>query len=81
MVEDLNNLLNNAFVPNLWLPEDKAIILEMARTNAKDEGISIDRPEALMNYFVEKTKKMLHMVICFSPIGNTFKDSIRMFPS
>jgi len=45
MLEDLNNLLNNAFVPNLWLPEDKAVILEMARTNAKDEGISLDRPE------------------------------------
>jgi len=26
MVEDLNNLLNNADVPNLWIPEDKAVI-------------------------------------------------------
>jgi dynein heavy chain len=81
MLEDVNNLLNNGDVPNLWLPEDKAIIMEMARSNAKDEGLNLDRPDLLLNYFVAKTKKLLHMVICFSPIGSVFKDSIRMFPS
>jgi len=53
----------------------------MARNNAKDEGITLDRPEQLMSYFVDKTKKNLHCVTCFSPIGNLFKDKIRMFPS
>jgi dynein heavy chain len=35
----------------------------------------------MYTYFVERCKKKLHIVLCFSPIGEAFRTRIRMFPS
>ena len=35
----------------------------------------------LYSFFVERCKKLMHIVLCFSPIGNAFRDRIRNFPS
>ena len=81
-VEDINNLLNNAEVPNLFPPEEKGEILELSRKNAKaQEKEGIETPDQLMGLFVETTKKKLHVVLCFSPIGSGLRDKIRMFPA
>jgi dynein heavy chain, axonemal len=32
-------------------------------------------------YFIERVKKNLHIVLCFSPIGDAFRTRVRMFPS
>jgi dynein heavy chain len=36
---------------------------------------------ALYNFFIERVKKNLHIVLCFSPIGDAFRTRVRMFPS
>jgi hypothetical protein len=35
----------------------------------------------LWNFFVDKTRENLHVVLCFSPIGDAFRDRLRQFPS
>ncbi len=81
-VEDINTLLNSGEVPNLFPPDEKAELMEMVRASARSEGKAPDgTPSQLFGYFVERVKKMLHIVMCFSPIGEALRNRIRMFPS
>lgn len=81
-IEDINNLLNNGEVPNLFPPEERGEILELSRKNAKNlELENVETTEQLMALFTETTKKKLHVALCFSPIGDNLKNKIRMFPA
>ena len=81
-VEDINTLLNSGEVPNLYAPDEKAEIMELVRPMSRTEGKASDgTPAQLFAYFVERVKKMLHIVLCFSPIGEGLRTRIRNFPS
>lgn len=81
-LEDINTLLNTGEVPNLFEPEEKIEVCELVRNAAKSEGKAPDGTIAqLFSFFVQRCKKMLHIVLCFSPIGETFRTRVRMFPS
>lgn len=38
-------------------------------------------PIQLYNFFVERTRDNLHVVLCFSPVGQKFRDRSRKFPA
>ena len=38
-------------------------------------------PVALFNYFVERVRDQLHIVLAMSPIGDAFRNRLRKFPS
>ena len=38
-------------------------------------------PLSMYNFFVERVKAQLHIVLCMSPIGDAFRNRLRMFPS
>ena len=81
-VEDINTLLNTAEVPNLYTAEEKAELMEIVRPVARQEGKAPEgTPTQLYNFFIEKIKKNLHIVLAFSPIGDALRNRIRMFPS
>jgi len=75
MLEDICNLLNNGEVPNLFPLEEKAKIVE---------EVSNVMPTGTMNqkyaYFVSQCKENLHLVLCMSPVGESFRRRIRTFP-
>lgn len=82
-VEDINMILNTGDVPNLYGTEEKAEILESMTNVARNGGGKKveTTPMALYNMFVERVKKYLHVVITMSPIGDAFRNRLRMFPS
>ncbi|EAR85626.2 dynein heavy chain (macronuclear) [Tetrahymena thermophila SB210] len=81
-VEDINSLLNTFEVPNLFAPDEKADALEKMRVATKQEGKQKEgTPTQMYAYFIERVKKNLHIVLCFSPIGDAFRTRVRMFPS
>ncbi|GAX74205.1 hypothetical protein CEUSTIGMA_g1654.t1 [Chlamydomonas eustigma] len=80
-VEDINNLLNSGEVPNMFPYDERAAVLEQCRQLSKKEGLDLDSAVDLWNYFVDKTRENLHVVLCFSPIGNAFRERLRQFPS
>ena len=41
-VEDINNLLNTCEVPNLFPADEKAILLDLVRAEARNEGKSLE---------------------------------------
>jgi dynein heavy chain len=81
-VEDINLLLNTGDVPNLFPADEKAEILEKMQGAAKELGKKIDTaPLALYTFFVERVKANLHIVLAMSPVGDAFRNRLRMFPS
>lgn len=83
-VEDLNNLLNAGEVPNLFPPDEKQEVCEKMRLldRQRDRSKQTDgSPVALFNFFIQKTRDQLHVVLAFSPIGSAFRQRLRMFPS
>ncbi len=80
-VEDINNLLNSGEVPNMFPYDERAAVLEACRVQSKKDGLNLETPTELWLYFVDRTKANLHIVLCFSPIGDAFRERLRQFPS
>ncbi|XP_012645608.2 dynein axonemal heavy chain 3 [Microcebus murinus] len=81
-VEDINMLLNTGDVPNIFPADEKAEIVEKMQTVARTEGEKIEvTPLSMYNFFIERVKKSLHIVLAMSPIGDAFRNRLRMFPS
>uniref|UniRef100_A0A803TTC8 Dynein axonemal heavy chain 3 n=1 Tax=Anolis carolinensis TaxID=28377 RepID=A0A803TTC8_ANOCA len=81
-VEDINMLLNTGDVPNIFAADEKAEIVEKMQGAARTEGRRIDAtPLAMYNFFIERVRKNLHIVLAMSPIGDAFRNRLRMFPS
>ena len=56
--------------------------MELVRGPAKEEERCPNgTPQELFAYFLERCKKFLHIILCFSPIGASLRNRIRDFPS
>ncbi|KAJ3084466.1 Dynein heavy chain 7, axonemal [Rhizoclosmatium hyalinum] len=81
-IEDVSNLLNAGDVPNIFAADEKQNIIEKCMSDAQEEGkIGDGSPATMYNYFIERVKKNLHIVLCMSPIGDAFRTRMRMFSS
>ncbi|KAJ3039074.1 Dynein heavy chain 7, axonemal [Rhizophlyctis rosea] len=81
-IEDVSNLLNSGDVPNLFAPDERQNLIERCVSDAQDEGKAGDgSPAALYNYFIERVRRNLHVVLCMSPIGEAFRARLRQFSS
>lgn len=75
----INGIITSGWIPDLFPKEDIDNILGSIANEAKSAGIP-DTPEARINFFVSKVKKNLHVVLAFSPVGDTFRVRARRFP-
>jgi dynein heavy chain len=81
-LEDVNNILNTGEVPNIFPADEKAEVQDGMRKPAKEENRCQGGTAAeLFSYFIERCKANLHIVMCFSPIGEALRNRIRNFPS
>lgn len=81
-LEDINNILNTGEVPNIFPPDEKAEVCDNVRKIAAEEGRCQEGTmQQLFAFFVERCRKNLHIVMCFSPIGDALRNRIRNFPS
>eukprot|EP01028_Stygiella_incarcerata_P003513 TRINITY_DN1708_c0_g1_i1.p1 TRINITY_DN1708_c0_g1~~TRINITY_DN1708_c0_g1_i1.p1 ORF type:complete len:4499 (-),score=1316.34 TRINITY_DN1708_c0_g1_i1:2775-16271(-) len=76
----LNDLLSSGNIPDLFAPEEKDDLMNGVRSEAKQAGI-IDTRENLWAFFIEKVKRNLHVVLCFSPVGDSLRVRARKFPA
>ncbi|KAI8915474.1 dynein heavy chain and region D6 of dynein motor-domain-containing protein [Powellomyces hirtus] len=79
-LEDLSNILSSGEVPNLFPPEEMADIRNTLQTSAKGER-NLDSPDAAYSWFIERVRNNLHVVMCMSPVGDPFRNRLRMFPA
>jgi dynein heavy chain len=80
-LEDINNILNSGEVPNLFEADEYEQILTATRPAAKDAGIAEQDRDGIFNYFINRVRDRLHIVLCMSPVGDSFRSRCRMFPS
>ncbi|XP_042639137.1 dynein axonemal heavy chain 3 [Orycteropus afer afer] len=81
-IEDINMILNTGDVPNIFPADEKADIVEKMQMAVRTEGEKIEiTPLSMYNFFIERVKKNLHVVLAMSPIGDAFRNRLRMFPS
>jgi len=80
-VEDINNLLNTAEVPNLFASDEKATLGEKVRPAAKAAGRPLNTPAEAWAFFIDQCKANLHVVLAFSPVSEAFRARLRSFPS
>lgn len=78
-LEDINNMLSSGEVPNLFNNEEFTAIKEEIRADARKADVS-DTNEELYRFFIERVKDHLHIVVAMSPVGDSFRNRIRMFP-
>ncbi|XP_043082022.1 dynein axonemal heavy chain 3 [Puntigrus tetrazona] len=81
-VEDINMLLNTGDVPNIFPADERADVIEKMQAIAQVEGKKMDvTPLSMYNFFIDRVKANLHIVLAMSPIGEGFRNRLRMFPS
>lgn len=81
-MEDISMILNTGDVPNIFPSDEKADIIDKMQVVARNAGRKMEAtPLAMYNYFIERVKSNLHIVLAMSPIGDAFRNRLRMFPS
>jgi len=80
-LEDINNILNTGEIPNLFEQGEKIEITENVRRLAKEHGETASDIPGLFAFFVQMARNNLHCCLAFSPIGDAFRERLRMFPS
>ena len=48
--------------------------------DAKKDGIQ-DTPDSMFAYLIERVRNNLHVILCMSPVGEPFRNRLRMFPA
>eukprot|EP01038_Epipyxis_sp_PR26KG_P005405 gene5405-7492_t len=75
----INDLLSSGRIPDLFTKEDYDGIFNSLRNIAKSEGVP-DNRDSMMNFFINRVRANLHMILCFSPVGDAFRQRARKFP-
>ena len=76
----LNDLLASGEIADLFPTEDVDTIVNAVRSSVKSEGIP-DTAANCWKFFIDRVKKNLHMSLCFSPVGEAFRDRAKKFPA
>eukprot|EP01043_Picozoa_sp_COSAG02_P032009 COSAG02_NODE_2120_length_9782_cov_1.807085_2_plen_2245_part_00 len=81
-LEVINNLLSTGEVPGMYPKDEIEAIVGDMRAVAKKEAPKgfIDSYDNLYNFFIDRVRDNLHVILCFSPIGEKFRNRARMFP-
>ena len=75
----INDMLNSAWISDLFPKEDFDALVANIRNEAKGNGCA-DNIEALTSYFYDRMQKNLKVILCFSPVGDAMRVRARKFP-
>jgi len=75
----INEMLTSGWISGLFERDEIDGMLDAVRTEAKSAGV-MDEPEALMDFLLARVATNLHLVLCFSPVGDSFRLRARRFP-
>uniref|UniRef100_A0A803XX58 Dynein axonemal heavy chain 5 n=1 Tax=Meleagris gallopavo TaxID=9103 RepID=A0A803XX58_MELGA len=81
-LEYLNNVLSSGEVSNLFArDETDEILSDLITTFKKEHPRRPPTSEILYDYFMTRVRQNLHVVLCFSPIGEKFRNRALKFPA
>ena len=76
----INDLLSSGEIADLFQLEDVDGIVNNIRPAVKSEGIP-DSKDNCWKFFIDRIKRNLHMSLCFSPVGDAFRNRAKKFPA
>jgi dynein heavy chain len=76
----LNDLLSSGEIADLFPVEDIDNIVNTVRGAVKSEGI-VDSKDNCWKFFLDRVRRNLHMALCFSPVGDAFRNRAKKFPA
>ena len=76
----INDLLSSGEIADLFSVEEKDALYNSIRPAAKGAGVP-DTRESCLGFFIDRVKNNLHMALCFSPVGDSFRNRSRKFPA
>ncbi|XP_055012614.1 dynein axonemal heavy chain 2 [Boleophthalmus pectinirostris] len=79
-LEDINNILSSGEVPNLYKQEEFAEVCTALSDSARKENV-VETHDSLFSFLIERVRNNLHIVLCMSPVGETFRKRILQYPA
>ncbi len=76
----INDYLSSGEIFGLFNDDEIEEILNNIRLEAKSQGYN-DLKENIWKYFIDKVRRNLKIIMCFSPVGNTLRIRARCFPA
>lgn len=83
-LEYINMILSTGQIPGLLAKDEREVwLMDVRNDYVKEKGLgNVDPPQSeLWNYFVDRVRDNLHIVLCFSPVGQKFRERARKFPA
>nr|PIL99668.1 dynein heavy chain family protein [Toxoplasma gondii COUG] len=76
----INDLLASGNIPELFTREELDTVLSSLRKQAKAANVA-DTREGLTQFFTDKLRRNLHVILCHSPVGEALRVRARKFPA
>uniref|UniRef100_A0A8C2BI93 Dynein axonemal heavy chain 11 n=1 Tax=Cyprinus carpio TaxID=7962 RepID=A0A8C2BI93_CYPCA len=76
----INDMLASGDIPDLFSEEEVDMIVTSIRVELKALGL-LDTRENCWNFFIDRIRRQLKVVLCFSPVGFTLRTRARKFPA
>ncbi|XP_063241593.1 dynein beta chain, ciliary-like [Bacillus rossius redtenbacheri] len=76
----INDLLSTGEIPDMFAEEEVDNIVTALRTEVKMAGF-VDNKENCWKFFIDRVRRQLKVVLCFSPVGPTLRIRSRQFPA
>lgn len=76
----INDMLASGEIPELFPDDEVENICNGVRNELKQLGI-MDTKENCWRHFIDKVRRMLKTILCFSPVGSTLRVRARKFPA
>ena len=80
-LEYVNNILASGLVGSLFTRDEQGeIITELIPIMKRECPKVPPTPENVMQFFTDRVKNNLHVILCFSPVGEKFRNRALKFP-
>ncbi|XP_037074053.1 dynein beta chain, ciliary-like [Pollicipes pollicipes] len=76
----INDLLASGEIPDLFPDDEVENIIAAVRNEVKAAGMQ-DTRDNCWRFFIDKVRRTLKVVLCFSPVGTTLRVRARKFPA
>ena len=76
----INDLLASGEIPDLFVEDDLELIYTGVKNEVRGLGME-DTRDNCWRFFIERVRRQLKVVLCFSPVGNTLRVRARKFPA
>ncbi|XP_067673689.1 dynein beta chain, ciliary-like [Haliotis asinina] len=76
----INDLLASGEITDLFADDEVEEVISGVRNEVKGQGLE-DTRENCWRFFIDRVRKLLKVVLCFSPVGSTLRVRGRKFPA